>query len=34
MKDGLYRDTVHPIKKATRQKIEICVLNAYKKGVK
>ncbi|HOE18991.1 MAG TPA: septation regulator SpoVG [Syntrophorhabdaceae bacterium] len=31
MKDGSYRDTVHPLNNATRQKIESSVLEAYEK---
>ncbi|MCX8109805.1 MAG: septation regulator SpoVG [Syntrophorhabdaceae bacterium] len=31
MKDGTYRDTVHPLNNETRQKIEANVLNAYEK---
>jgi stage V sporulation protein G len=31
MKDGSYRDTVHPLNNTTRQKIEVSVLNAYEK---
>lgn len=31
MKDGSYRDTVHPLNNATRQKIESNVLEAYEK---
>jgi len=31
MKDGSYRDTVHPLDNTTRQKIEVSVLNAYEK---
>ena len=31
MKDGSYRDTVHPLNNATRQKIESDVLEAYEK---
>ena len=33
MKDGSYRDTVHPLNNATRQKIESSVLEAYEKEV-
>jgi stage V sporulation protein G len=33
MKDGSYRDTVHPLNNTTRQKIESSVLEAYKKEV-
>jgi stage V sporulation protein G len=33
MKDGSYRDTVHPLNNATRQKIEASVLEAYEKEV-
>jgi stage V sporulation protein G len=29
MKDGSYRDTVHPLNNATRQKIEMSVIEAY-----
>ncbi len=31
MKDGSYRDTVHPLNSETRQKIESMVLAAYEK---
>ena len=31
MKDGSYRDTVHPLNNTTRQKIEASVLEAYEK---
>ncbi len=31
MKDGSYRDTVHPLNNETRQKIEANVLEAYEK---
>lgn len=31
MKDGSYRDTVHPLNNTTRQKIEVSVLDAYEK---
>ncbi|HVN97293.1 MAG TPA: septation regulator SpoVG [Syntrophorhabdaceae bacterium] len=31
MKDGTYRDTVHPLNKETRQVIEANVLKAYEK---
>ncbi len=31
MKDGSYRDTVHPLNNETRQKIESNVLEAYEK---
>ncbi|MBP8625546.1 MAG: septation regulator SpoVG [Syntrophorhabdaceae bacterium] len=31
MKDGSYRDTVHPLNNETRQKIESNVLKAYEK---
>jgi stage V sporulation protein G len=31
MKDGSYRDTVHPLNNETRQKIESSVLEAYGK---
>ena len=34
MKDGSYRDTVHPLNNTTRQKIEVSVLNAYEKELK
>ena len=33
MKDGSYRDTVHPLDNPTRQKIESSVLEAYEKQV-
>jgi stage V sporulation protein G len=33
MKDGSYRDTVHPLNNTTRQKIESSVLEAYEKEV-
>jgi stage V sporulation protein G len=33
MKDGSYRDTVHPLNNATRQKIESGVLKAYEEEV-
>ncbi len=33
MKDGSYRDTVHPLNNATRQKIESSVLEAYEREV-
>jgi stage V sporulation protein G len=33
MKDGSYKDTVHPLNDATRQKIEVRVLEAYDKGL-
>ncbi|MBP6941055.1 MAG: septation regulator SpoVG [Syntrophorhabdaceae bacterium] len=33
MKDGSYRDTVHPLNNATRQKIESSVLEAYEKEI-
>jgi stage V sporulation protein G len=33
MKDGSYRDTVHPLNNATRQKIEFSVIEAYEKEV-
>lgn len=33
MKDGSYRDTVHPLNNATRQKIESSVLETYEKEV-
>jgi stage V sporulation protein G len=33
MKDGSYRDTVHPLNNITRQKIEASVLEAYEKEV-
>jgi stage V sporulation protein G len=29
MKDGSYRDTVHPLNSETRQRIESTVLEAY-----
>lgn len=29
MKDGSYRDTVHPLNSATREKIESSILDAY-----
>jgi len=31
MRDGSYRDTVHPLNNETRQKIESSVLEAYEK---
>jgi stage V sporulation protein G len=31
MKDGSYRDTVHPLNTETRQRIESSVLEAYQK---
>lgn len=31
MKDGSYRDTVHPLNNATRQMIETSVIGAYHK---
>ncbi|OGP65256.1 MAG: septation protein SpoVG [Deltaproteobacteria bacterium RBG_16_42_7] len=31
MRDGSYRDTVHPLNNVTRQKIESSVLEAYEK---
>ncbi len=31
MKDGSYRDTVHPLNSSTRQMIESSVIEAYKK---
>jgi DNA-binding cell septation regulator SpoVG len=31
MKDGSYRDTVHPLNSETRQRIESRVLEAYEK---
>lgn len=31
MKDGSYRDTVHPLNNETRQKIEANVLEAYER---
>jgi len=31
MKDGSYRDVVHPLNNTTRQKIEVSVLDAYEK---
>lgn len=33
MKDGTYRDMVHPLNNETRQKIEGSVLQAYEKEV-
>jgi len=33
MKDGSYRDIVHPLDNPTRQKIESSVLEAYEKHV-
>jgi stage V sporulation protein G len=33
MKDGSYRDMVHPLDNPTRQKIESSVLEAYEKQV-
>ncbi|MEI6153011.1 MAG: septation regulator SpoVG [Deltaproteobacteria bacterium] len=33
MKDGSYRDMVHPLDNLTRQKIESSVLEAYEKQV-
>jgi stage V sporulation protein G len=33
MKDGSYRDTVHPLDNSTRQKIESSVLEAYEKQI-
>ncbi len=33
MKDGSYRDTVHPLNSDTRQRIESRVLEAYKEEV-
>jgi stage V sporulation protein G len=33
MKDGSYRDTVHPLNNGARQKIELSVLEAYEKEV-
>jgi len=33
MKDGSYRDTVHPLYNTTRQKIESSVLEAYEKEI-
>jgi stage V sporulation protein G len=33
MKDGSYRDTVHPLDNSTRQKIELSVLEAYEKQI-
>ena len=33
MKDGTYRDTVHPLNTETRQRIESMVLDAYNKEV-
>jgi len=31
MKDGSYRDTVHPLNSSTRQMIESSIIEAYKK---
>ena len=31
MKDGSYRDTVHPLNSVTRQRIESMVLDAYQR---
>jgi stage V sporulation protein G len=33
MKDGSYRDTVHPLNNVTRQKIESSVLEAYERDI-
>jgi stage V sporulation protein G len=33
MKDGSYRDTVHPLNNTTRQQIESCVLEAYEREI-
>jgi stage V sporulation protein G len=33
MKDGSYKDTVHPLNDVTRHKIEARVLEAYNKGL-
>lgn len=33
MKDGSYRDMVHPLDSGTRQKVEIAVLDAYEKAI-
>ena len=33
MKDGSYRDTVHPLNSETRQRIESRVLDAYEKEI-
>ncbi|MCX7857458.1 MAG: septation regulator SpoVG [Deltaproteobacteria bacterium] len=33
MKDGTYRDTVHPLNAETRQKIENVVLKEYEKEI-
>jgi len=33
MKDGSYRDTVHPLNSETRQRIEARVLDAYEKEI-
>ncbi len=33
MKDGTYRDTVHPLNNETRKKIESNVLEAYEKEI-
>ena len=33
MKDGSYRDLVHPLDSRTREMLEECVLDAYKKVV-
>ncbi len=33
MKDGSYRDTVHPLNSDTRQRIEARVLDAYEKEI-
>jgi stage V sporulation protein G len=33
MKDGSYRDTVHPLNNGTRQMIESSILDAYRRGL-
>jgi stage V sporulation protein G len=33
MKDGSYRDTVHPLNSTTRQRIETMVLDAYDREI-
>ncbi|MCX5799148.1 MAG: septation regulator SpoVG [Proteobacteria bacterium] len=33
MKDGSYRDTVHPLNNTTRQQIESSVLEAYEREI-
>ncbi len=33
MKDGTYKDTVHPLDNATRRKIETSVLEAYEQHI-